>query len=91
MEVNRLPIGVVTGVERTTVFVEFVRENEDQLAAIFVRWDIVHAGRRVLVNESEFYRARYLTGCIGGYFSPTGELRGEGCGYRVTSTRGESS
>ena len=91
MEVNRLPIGVVTRVECTAVFVEFVRENEGQLAAVFVGWDIVHAGRRVLVNESKTPRAWYLSGCIGGCVSPTGEFWGEGCSHRVNSTGGESS
>ena len=50
MEIDRLPIRVVTRVECTTVSIEFIGENEDQLAAIFVRWYTVHVGRRVLVN-----------------------------------------
>lgn len=50
MEVDRLPIGVVTWVESTAVSVEFIGENEDQLTAISVRWYIVHVDRSVLVN-----------------------------------------
>jgi len=50
MEVDRLQIGVVTGVECTTVSIEFIGENKDQLASIFVRWYTVPVGRRVLVK-----------------------------------------
>ena len=87
MEIDRLPIGVVTGVECATVSIEFIGENEDQLASIFIRWYTVHVGRRVLVEQSKDFRVRYLSSCIGGDACPT--TMGEAYDHRVTSTGDE--
>ena len=93
MEIDRLPIGVIPRVEGTTVSIEFVRENEDHLAAIFIRWYAVHVGGGVLVNQTEVSDVRYLTSCIGGDTVPTtfmSELgRGKVYDHRVSSTGGE--
>ena len=50
MEIDRLPVGVVSRIEGPTVSVELVRENEDHLATIFIRWYIVHVDRCVFVD-----------------------------------------
>ena len=64
MEVYRLPVGVIPRIEGTTVFIEFVRENEDHLAAVFIRWFAVHVGGSVLVYQAEVSDVRYLSGCV---------------------------
>jgi hypothetical protein len=50
MEIDRLPVGVIARIECTTVSVEFIGENEDHLAPIFIRRYVVHVDGRVLVN-----------------------------------------
>ena len=50
MEIDCLPVGVVPGVEGATVSVKFIGENEDHLAAIFIRRDCVPVDRGVFVD-----------------------------------------
>lgn len=92
MEIDRLPVGVVSRIEGPTVSVELVRENEDHLATIFIRWYIVHVDRCVLVDQSKVSDVWYLPGCIGGDAVPTtfvGKLRrGKVYDHGVTSAGG---
>ena len=74
MEINRFPIGVIPWIKRATVCIEFIREHEDHLAAIFIGWDIVHLDRGVLVDETKVPNVWYLSGCIGGDATPTAIL-----------------
>lgn len=92
MEVDRLPVGVIPRIEGTTVFVEFIGENEDHLAAVFIRWDVVRSDGCIFVNQPKVSDVRYLSSCIGVDAVPTvmGELRrGEMYDYRIASTGGD--
>ena len=93
MEIDRLPVGVIPRVEGTTVSIEFIGENEDHFAVIFIGWYAVHVGGGVLVDETKDSDVRYLPGCIGGDTVPTtfvGELRrGKVYDDRVSCTGGD--
>ena len=92
MEVYRLPVGVIPRIEGTTVSIEFIGENEDHLAAIFIRWYAVQVDRGVLVNQTKISYVRYLSGCISIDAVPTafmGEFgRGKVYDHRVSNTEG---
>ena len=62
MEVDRLPVGVIPWVEGTAVCVEFIGENEDHLAAIFIGGYVVDLDRGVPIDETKVSYVRYLSG-----------------------------
>ena len=71
MEVDRFPVGVISRIKGTTVCIEFIREDKDHLAAIFIRWYAIKVGGGVLVDQTKVSNIRYLTGFIGGDAVPT--------------------
>jgi len=50
MKIGRLPVGVIPRIEGTTISIEFIREDEDHLATVFIGWYIVRVDRCVLVD-----------------------------------------
>ena len=88
MEINRLPVGVIPRIKGTTVSVEFIRENEDHLAAIFIGCYVVHVYWRVLVDETKVSDVRYLSGCIGVDTPTVMGVAGVIHSHRVSDTEG---
>ena len=90
MEIDRLPVGIVPWIKRTTVCIEFIGENEDHLATIFIGRYVVHFDRSVLVDEAEVADVRDLTGSIGDDAVPTvvAVVRREVDDHRVSDTGG---
>jgi len=89
MEVDRLPVGVISRIKGTTVFIEFIGEDKDHLAAIFVGWYVIQVGGGVLVDQTKVPNIWYLTGFIGGDAVPTiagGFVRGKVYNDGVSST-----
>lgn len=91
MEIDRLPIRIVPWIKGATVCVEFIGEHKYHLAAIFIRWYVVHLGRCVLVDEAKVPDVRYLTGRIGIDTVPTIATvvrRSEIHNHRISDTGG---
>ena len=89
MEVDRLPVGVISRIKGTTVSIEFIREDKDHLAAVFVGWYVIQVGWGVLVDQTKVPNIRYLTGFIGCDGVPTvtgGSVRGKIYNDGVSST-----
>jgi len=93
MEVDRLPIGVISRIKGTAVTTKFIREYEDHLTAVFIGWYAIKVGGGVLVDQAKVSNIRYLTGFICGDAVPTvmGELvRGKIYNDGVSSTGGDA-
>lgn len=90
MEIDRLPVGIIPRIKRTTVCVEFIGEYENHLPTIFIGWYVVKVDRRVLVDEAKVTDVRYLTGGIGVDGVPTvaGVVGCEVHNHRVADTGG---
>jgi len=71
MEVDRLPVGVISRIKGTAVLIELIREDKDHLAAIFIGWYAIQVGGGVLVDQAKVPNIWYLTGFIGGDAVPT--------------------